>query len=83
MNPPKLGKLGSRTQVTWVSWVLETTVNPAIQVLLALATNPANLAKTGFLLFLKDPAKLGKGLLVGFIQVSWVLENPQLNKTQV
>ena len=33
--------------------------------------------KPGFLLFLKSPAKLGKvGLLAGFIQVSWVLENP-------
>ena len=71
MNPAKLGKLGSWTQVNWVSWVLEPAVNLALSVLLLWQQTQQTQLIPGLLLFLTDPAKLGKvDLLTGFIQVS-------------
>ena len=47
-------------------------MNPALYVLLLWQQTQQIQQKLGFLLFLKDPAKLGKvGLFAGFIKVSW------------
>ena len=57
MDPAKLDKLGSRTQLTWISWVLEPT-EPSSMDFVALVTNPANPAS--FLFSLINPARLRK-----------------------
>ena len=55
MNPAKLGKLGSRTQVTWVSWVLEFS-EPSSKGFVALATISANPAKTWVFICINEPS---------------------------
>ena len=45
LNPGNLGWLGSRTHVTWVSWVLARS-EPSSKGFVALAMNPADPAKT-------------------------------------
>ena len=69
MNPAKMGKLGSRTQVTWVSYVLEHS-EPSSKGFVALATNPANSAKTWLLFVLMNPVRLDKA--GSRAQLTWV-----------
>ena len=58
MNPAKLCKLGSRTEVTWVNWVLEHSESSSMGCV-ALPTNIANPAKT-WRFFIESSYKLGK-----------------------
>ena len=45
MNPATLGKLGSSTQLTWISWVLKAN-EPSSMSFVALVINPVDPAKT-------------------------------------
>ena len=45
MSPVNVGKLGSRTQLTWAGWVLELSESWDMG-FVVLKTNPANPAKT-------------------------------------
>ena len=73
-----MGTLGSRTQVTWVSYVLEPSETSS-KGFVALATNPANPAKTWLLFVLMKPVRLDKsGSSAQLTWVTYSLGSPSL-----